>query len=377
MTADDSLGNVLVLGGVGVIGRHFVQYILDKKLADDVRVVDKMLPQTAFLSAEHKLMFEKVDFKQSNLINPDAIASCFDRDDGREFDCVFNFAGEPKYSQSPEVYEKRIYMLSVNCAKEAVKRNVKAFIEMSSCEVYGENEKPSDEMAKIKPWTAMAKYKYKVEEALRAMPGLNLVVLRSAFVYGPGTYLGLTPRLIMGRIYKYLNEEMKLLWSGDLKMNTVHIDDVVKACWYTARWYIKNKKYQVEPKEAITFNLVDKQDTDQEFVNGFLRDIYNIQTGYYNTLICTFAKMNLSSITDDINEKHLAPWAKLLEKSKIVASPLSPYLDEEFLQNHSLHADGTKIESIGFTYSYPYITRENVIRIIDDFKAQGLWPQDD
>lgn len=69
-----------------------------------------------------------------------SIAACFDREDGREFDYVFNFAAETKYSQVPEIYQERIFNLSVNCAKEAAKRNVKLFIEMSTAEVYDSNQ---------------------------------------------------------------------------------------------------------------------------------------------------------------------------------------------------------------------------------------------
>ena len=62
--------NVLVLGGVGFIGRNFVHYLLDNHLVADIRVADKVLPQTAYLSDTFKTEFEqRVEFKQSNLIN--------------------------------------------------------------------------------------------------------------------------------------------------------------------------------------------------------------------------------------------------------------------------------------------------------------------
>jgi nucleoside-diphosphate-sugar epimerase len=61
--------NVLVLGGVGFIGRHFVHYLLTNNLVDDIRVADKMLPQTAYFSETFKTEFERIEFKQSNLIN--------------------------------------------------------------------------------------------------------------------------------------------------------------------------------------------------------------------------------------------------------------------------------------------------------------------
>lgn len=62
--------SVLVLGGVGFIGRHFVHYLVENNLAQHIRVVDKALPQTAYLSEAHKATFDKVEFQQANLINP-------------------------------------------------------------------------------------------------------------------------------------------------------------------------------------------------------------------------------------------------------------------------------------------------------------------
>jgi hypothetical protein len=50
---------------------------------------------------------------------------------------------------------------------------------------------------------------------------------------------------------------MKLLWSKDLKLNTVHVDDVSRACWYLTEWYVNNNVTGTVP----VFNLVDKQDT--------------------------------------------------------------------------------------------------------------------
>ena len=55
----------------------------------------------------------------------------------------------------------------------------------------------------------------------------------------------------MGASYAELKEEMKLLWSGDLRLNTVHVRDVVKAVLHVADKGLKNQ----------VFNLCDKNDT--------------------------------------------------------------------------------------------------------------------
>lgn len=39
----------------------------------------------------------------------------------------------------------------------------------------------------------------------------------------------LAPRLVVGAIYKHLNEMMKLPWTADLKTHTIHVEDLVRA----------------------------------------------------------------------------------------------------------------------------------------------------
>ncbi|KAI8393355.1 uncharacterized protein BYT42DRAFT_550737 [Radiomyces spectabilis] len=364
--------SVLILGGVGFIGRHFVHYLVANNLSNDIRVVDKVLPETALLSKKHRDAFTRVEFRQANLTRPDSIKASFDRDDGTEFDYVFNFAAETKYSQVPEVYEERIYRVAVNCGYEAARRGIKVFVVMSTAEIYDSGPTASTETSRINPWTIPAKYKFKAKQELKTIQGLNLVILRPAIVYGTGTTMGLTPRLIIGRIYKQLDEKMKLLWSKDLKLNTVHVLDVARACWHVARWYIENAPHA----ELPIFNLSDKQNTDQETINGFLTQIFGIRTGYHSSFISAFTKLHLDSVIKDINRKHLPPWAELLQASNIQGSPLSPYLDKELLYNHDLSIDGSKIERVtGFNYVVPYLTQENLEEIIQDFQALDVWPR--
>ena len=63
--------NVLVLGWIGFIGRNFVSYLVKNNLAASIRVVDKFLPETAYLTASQKEEFydARVEFKQANLVN--------------------------------------------------------------------------------------------------------------------------------------------------------------------------------------------------------------------------------------------------------------------------------------------------------------------
>ena len=62
-------------------------------------------------------------------------------------------------------------------------------------------------------------------------------------------YACLAPRLVTAACYRELNETMKLLWSKDLHMNTVHVIDVVKAAWHVA---------ELPDPSGTVYNLADK-----------------------------------------------------------------------------------------------------------------------
>jgi len=93
---------------------------------------------------------------------------------------------------------------------------------------------------------------------------LDYVVLRPAVVYGPGDPVGLTPRIVIGAIYKESGEVMELLWSRSLKINTVHVNDVVRAIWHM----------RDHGECGQIFNLVDKGDTDQGKINVALESLF-------------------------------------------------------------------------------------------------------
>lgn len=369
--------NVLILGGVGFIGRNLCAYLLENNLVDAITVADKVLPATAYLNVKHKAAFEnpKLTFKQANLTNPAAVEKIFTRDDGSEYDYVFNLAAETKYGQSEEVYDEKVYRLSVTVAKEAAKRKIKTFVELSTAQIYDGDKKPSKEDGKTKPWTLIAKYKLKAEEELKKMEGLNLVILRPAVVYGPGDILGITPRLIIGAVYRHLNEEMKFLWTKDLKLNTVHVDDVVRAIWHVSAT-VEEKGGRTKPVASPEiYNLVDKEDTNQETINVCIREIFGIKTGFQGSLVSNFAKLNMESVTEDVNDKHLQPWSELCKAGGVLNTPLTPYLDKELLKDNALSVDGSKIEQeLNFTYTVPNVKTEKLREVVDDFVSNGIWP---
>jgi len=357
------------LGGVGFIGRNFVKWLVDANVAAKIRVVDKVLPDTAFLSAEHKAAFANpiVEYKQGNLTAPSSIQRMFTLEGGN-FNLVFNLAAETKYGQTEEVYNEKVYDLSVRCAQEALNRKVDRFIEVSTAQVYEPHSKASKEDSKIEPWTLIAKYKYKAEEKLRELQksGLNVVFLRPACVYGGGDNAGLAPRIICGAVYKHLNEKMKFLWSEDLRLNTVYVGDVCKALWHCSTPAVKI---------GSLYNLADKNDTTQEKINKHLETIYGIKTGFLGSVASKLAtSISMKGLTEEVNDKHLKPWSDLCKASGITNSPLTPYLDPELLYNNALSIDGSAFEATGFKYDHPTMETKDVQDMIDYYKKQKLFP---
>jgi len=358
--------NVLVLGGVGFIGRNLVTYLVNNDLAGYIRVADKVLPTTAYLGSPHKEAFENpiVEFKQCNLANDAGIARAYELADGGKFSFVFNLAAETKYGQTEEVYAEKILTLSTKLAEAAVRFGAGKFVEASTAQVYSEGKKASKEDAKIEPWTGIGKYKLQAENALKQIQGLPLIIVRPATVYGPGDISGISPRIICGAVYKYLGEKMKLLWSGDLRISTVHVRDVCAALWHLAN----------NAQTGTIWNLADKNDTTQDKINTFISSIFGIKTGFYGNMLSSVAKMKLKEVTEEINDKHLKPWSDLCKATSINNTPLTPYIDQELLYNYAYSIDGSAIESTGFRYSHPTMTEDLVREQLQYFVSQNLFP---
>ena len=71
----------------------------------------------------------------------------------------------------------RSLALSVAAGKEAAKRGVKAFVELSTGMVYKPDSQPSKEGDKLKPWSKIAVFKLQAEEQLAKIEGYVLSVI--------------------------------------------------------------------------------------------------------------------------------------------------------------------------------------------------------
>ncbi|KAL2262355.1 hypothetical protein VTK26DRAFT_1580 [Humicola hyalothermophila] len=370
--------SVLIIGGLGYIGRFLALHIHKNNLASEVRIVDKVLPQLAWLPAEFEEACAGSKFVQADASREQSLARIFDREDGRQWDYVFNCGGETRYSQEDEVYKLRSLGLSLAVGREAAKRGVKCFVELSTGMVYKPDSAPSKENDKLKPWSKIAVFKLQAEEELAKIEGLNLVIMRLPHVYGPYASQWVATALCMARVYKALESEMKWLWTKDLRTNTAHIQDVVRALWTVAEWYAagKDKWDEAAMGKTPTFNVVDKGVTTQGVMADIIGQVFGIETGFQGQLVSTFAKLNLDSVVDDVNDELLGPWADLLAEAGITRpGPLTPFMEKELLKDTDLSMDGSRFEEVvGFTYEHPKITKELVEEVIESYKKMKWWP---
>lgn len=365
---------VLIIGGLGYTGRNLTKYLHDNKLASEIRIVDKHLPELAWLAPEFKEACSRDRFVQADAAQDKSLPRVFDREGGKQFDYVFNCGGETRYSQEEKVYELRSYGLSMALGREAAKRKVKCFVELSTGMVYKSDSTPRKETDKLKPWLNLAKWKLKAEEDMAKIEGLNVMFMRMAHVYGPYTSKFLSTLLCMARVYQHKKKEMKWLYKEDMRTNTVHIDDTVRALWHGAEWYVKGATLPRKP--APIFNIVDHGNTSQGHTAKLVHEVFGIQTGFHSTLITAFARLNLDHVVDEVNDETLDPWAELQQAAGISQStPLSPFMEKELLRDADLSLDGSLFErETGFTYKHEKLTKEGMIEVIESYKRMNWWP---
>ncbi|KAL8780795.1 MAG: hypothetical protein Q9194_000728 [Teloschistes cf. exilis] len=381
---------ILIVGGLGYIGRFLALHLHQNNLACSIRLVDKVLPQLARLAPEFSEACSASNFMQADASREQSLSKIFTPPEScpiKEYTYVFNCGGETRYSQEDAVYKARSVDLTVNLARECARRKTPALVEFSTGQIY---KSPSNstiksggckEDATTKPWTKLAKYKFFAEEELeklRKSEGLRYAVLRLGHVYGPYDVGFLARGLCLAKVYERKREEMKWLWTKDLRVNTVHVQDVCSAALAAAKWCASLPPTQEASLPNRTFNIVDAGDTSQGTLATIFSDIFDLKTGFQGSLISSFARFNMDSVVDDVNEEILGPWAEALKDAGVTDSgPLSPFMEKELLRDCDLCLDAEKAKRVlqwRVGDGREALNVEGVRGILDSYRRMGWWP---
>jgi len=290
--------------------------------------------------------------------------------------------------------------------QEAVKRKVKAFVRAQP-PFYTSPEKGShDEKEDIKPVGTIGVWWHETLRTLAAIPDLNLVIVRTGYIYGPYIPNGMLPTVLtVAAVYGYIKEPMKTLWSpGKNAMNSVHSDDVAGALWAAAHWMASigrkqanaiageeiifhNEKRNLTGVDGVApldkkliapmFNIVDDSHLTLATAGETMAKVFGTTHEFYNMAMNITAKFKLDDVVEEVNEHHVGRWTEMLQASKppIQNSPLTAYMDTHALAKHNLAYNNTKIkEIIQYELKRPQFSQENLKEIVDKWKAEGSWP---
>ncbi|CAL1704276.1 unnamed protein product [Somion occarium] len=406
--------NAIIFGGLNTCSRALAAFLVPlegEPLVANLRIVDKytVQPPTTYLGSEFPRILEKpnVEYRQVNLCLPEAVPACFDPAEGQEpYSYVFDLTGDINWERNHQIQIANTFNVARHVGLEAARRRVKAYVRLQHPFYECKEKGPADEKEDIKPDGTIGTWWHETLRMLASIEDLNLVILRTAMVYGPYVDGGNIIRLIaVAATYGYLHKPMKGLWSpGKYPSHTVHIEDIAGAMFAVANWIagigrkeadsvageeivFHNDKAQLEAVEgaappekrcvAPLFNLEDDS-------NVTMVELCNIITSYFGTTFefvgfvkDTFAKFKLEDVVEDINGEHVATWTEMIMKSDPPVTNLTytAYMDLFHLKKHSTAFTADKIKRVvGYKLRRPQINHETIKEIIDGLKAEGTWP---
>jgi nucleoside-diphosphate-sugar epimerase len=136
----------------------------------------------------------------------------------------------------------------------------------------------------VKPWTMVAKYKAKAEDELKALEGLNLIIVRPAIVYGPNDNLGISNSLAAWLKHSPTPDNWRSLQAlgggdetaldqGPKTQHRACQGYVIRALWHVAAKPEDKggRKEAIKPGAAQIYNLSDKEDTGK-YLHGTATD---------------------------------------------------------------------------------------------------------
>ncbi len=248
---------ILVTGGAGYIGSHFVKFL--RKNNYDVVVFDN-------LSRGHiEAVPSDVAFEQVDILDYESLISALSK---YNVDAIVHFAAFAYVGESvenPLLYYQNNVVGSFTLIKAALEKGVRKFVFSSTCSLYGNPDKvPISESESVKPINPYAETKLAIEKMLRdveAAHGLKYVALRYFNAVGddPEGEIGEShnpePHLIPIIMQVAAGKRDKLFVFGDDYPTTdgtavrdyIHVNDLADA-------HLKALNYLNENKSDI-FNL--------------------------------------------------------------------------------------------------------------------------
>ncbi|GAA5840634.1 hypothetical protein JCM11251_004173 [Rhodosporidiobolus azoricus] len=430
------MSTVLILGGLGQDAtRHLLPYLTSLPPTGKpafIRIVDKYLAipaagaYTTYVDADARETLKKgteegtVEYVQGNLLTEATRVKAFRLPDkfggpSTGFSHVFDFTGETDFNAPELVQLERTVRLALLLGQTAVAHKVGSYVRLLQPFYKPREEKKGvkvgDKGVVAEPWGTLAGWWHEAARGLAKMDDLNLVLLRPALFYGPYTLTGLTPRTLIGEVYRFQNEKLEFLWAESLPQNTIHAADFASACFSAASWAHKlgsrssilaahsevlpstlastsqvsslsNAGLDPATKEdgdlrAAVFNAVDDGATTQKEVARIIEEVVGVKSGFHGGVISAFAKLNMSDVVEDVNDKHLEGWSSLLQASSPPISssiPISPFVPLDLLAPNPISFSNVALKDLTGWAPKHKLDKETVRDTVEKFRKEGNWP---
>ena len=80
-------------------------------------------------------------------------------------------------------------------------------------------------------------------------------------------------------------------------------------------------------------------------------------------------QLDLSDVVEEINDKHMGPWATLCAEDNVSNTPLTPYLHKDSLIKKHISMSGTKLRELEFEdFQHPTLTKELLLEMLHEFE---------
>jgi dTDP-glucose 4,6-dehydratase len=184
---------ILVTGGAGFIGSHFVKHLLATRPDDEVLVLDALTYAGDLDNLGDGLRRDpRFSFWYGNVTNADLV-----QDLVRRADAVVHFAAESHVARS--IYDNSLFfvtdVLGTQTVANAIAKSdgVKVFVHISTSEVYGTAlEEPMSEEHPLNPLSPYASAKAGADRLVysyRATYDIPAIIVRPFNQYGPNQHL--------------------------------------------------------------------------------------------------------------------------------------------------------------------------------------------
>ena len=252
----DSVRSVVVTGGAGFIGSHFVDFFMNGELS--VLVIDDLssgrIENLSQWMGNPRLKFSKMNLEDSAALQ--AVAG--------EFDLFLHVAANPEIraaEMNPESYIKQHSAMTRNALEFCRRRDIPNLVLASSSTVYGDAEVfPTPEAYEpLNPVSVYGRMKLDCEELLsRACmeSGLRGLILRFANIVGPRSNHGVIYDLV--RKLQADPRHLEILGDGTQRKSYLHVTDSIEASLQSIKSHLIS---------AEKTNILNVGNTDWIFVS--------------------------------------------------------------------------------------------------------------